>query len=112
MATDPDADRVGIAVRDDRGEIVLLNGNQTASLLVNYMLTAWQEKGKLTGKEYIIKTIVSSYLMDKIAETKGVKCFNTLTGFKYIGEIMTKHPDKVDQFALLLPQLIYHLPEI
>jgi phosphoglucomutase len=90
MATDPDADRVGIAVRDDRGEMVLLNGNQTASLLVNYMLTSWQKQGKLTGKEYIVKTIVSSYLMDKIAASKGVKCFNTLTGFKYIGEIMTK----------------------
>lgn len=90
MATDPDADRVGIAVRDDRGEMVLLNGNQTASLLIRYMLNAWEEKGKLTGKEYIVKTIVSSYLMDKIAASKGVECFNTLTGFKYIGEIMTQ----------------------
>lgn len=90
MATDPDADRVGIAVRDDRGEIVLLNGNQTASLLIRYMLNAWEEEGKLTGKEYIVKTIVSSYLMDKIAASKGVECFNTLTGFKYIGEIMTQ----------------------
>lgn len=90
MATDPDADRVGIAVRDDQGEIVLLNGNQTASLLIRYMLNAWEEEGKLTGKEYIVKTIVSSYLMDKIAASKGVECFNTLTGFKYIGEIMTQ----------------------
>lgn len=90
MATDPDADRVGIAVKDDRGEWVLLNGNQTATLLVHYMLTAWEKNGKLTGKEYIVKTIVTSYLLDKIAASKNVECFNTLTGFKYIGEIMTK----------------------
>ena len=85
MATDPDADRVGIAVKDDRGEWVLLNGNQTATLLVHYMLTAWEKNGKLTGKEYIVKTIVTSYLLDKIAASKNVECFNTLTGFKYIG---------------------------
>lgn len=90
MATDPDADRVGIAVKNDKGDWVLLNGNQTACLLVHYMLTAWEKAGKLTGKEYIVKTIVTSYLTDKIADSKGVKCFNTLTGFKYIGEIMTK----------------------
>ena len=90
MATDPDADRVGIAVKNDKNEFVLLNGNQTGCLLVNYVLSAWEEQGKLTGNEYVIKTIVSSYLMDKIAASKGVECFNTLTGFKYIGEIMTK----------------------
>lgn len=90
MATDPDADRVGIAVKNDRGEFVLLNGNQTGSLLINYMLTVWEEKGKLKGNEYIVKTIVTSYLIDKIAAAKGVQCFNTLTGFKYIGEIMTR----------------------
>lgn len=90
LATDPDADRVGIAAKNDQNEFILINGNQTASLLINYLLTAWQEKGKLTGKEYIVKTIVTSYLLDKIAEDKGVKCYNTLTGFKYIGEVMTK----------------------
>lgn len=90
MATDPDADRVGIAVKDDQGEWVLLNGNQTATLLVHYMLTAWEKSGKLTGKQYIVKTIVTSYLLDKIAASKNVECFNTLTGFKYIGEIMTQ----------------------
>lgn len=90
MATDPDADRVGIAVKNDKGEIVLLNGNQVASQLINYLLSAWEEKGKFTGKEYIVKTIVTSYLIDTIAKDKGVECYNTLTGFKYIGELMTK----------------------
>ena len=90
MATDPDADRVGIAVKNDSGDFVLLNGNQTGTLLIHYMLTAWEKAGKLTEKEYITKTIVTSYLIDKIAASKNVECFNTLTGFKYIGEIMTK----------------------
>ena len=90
MATDPDADRVGIAVRNTEGEVVLLNGNQTASLLVEYMLEAWEKAGKLDGNQYIVKTIVTSYLLDKIAESKGVICYNTLTGFKWIGDVMTK----------------------
>ncbi|MEO1022714.1 MAG: phospho-sugar mutase [Bacteroidota bacterium] len=97
MATDPDADRIGIAVKDDKGEWVLLNGNQTGSLIINYMLKAWKEAGKLTGKEYIVKTIVTSYLMDRIAESYGVTCYNTLTGFKYIGELMTRLEGK-EQF--------------
>ncbi|PSR14145.1 MAG: phosphoglucomutase [Bacteroidetes bacterium] len=90
MATDPDADRVGIAVRDNNGEFILLNGNQTASLLINYVMLAWKNSGKLTGKEYIVKTIVTSYLIDKMAAAKGIECFNTLTGFKWIGKIMTE----------------------
>jgi phosphoglucomutase len=90
MATDPDADRVGIAVKNLKGEFVLLNGNQTGSLIINYMLTAWEQDGKITGNEYIVKTVVTSYLIDRIAKNKGVECFNTLTGFKYIGELMTK----------------------
>lgn len=94
MATDPDADRVGIAVKNDRGEVVLLNGNQVATQLINYLLTAWEEKGKFTGNEYIVKTIVTSYLIDAIAKDKGVECYNTLTGFKYIGELMTQFEGK------------------
>ncbi|RKR85385.1 phosphoglucomutase [Mucilaginibacter gracilis] len=90
LATDPDADRVGIAAKNDQGEWILFNGNQTGSLLINYLLTAWQQHGKLTGKEYIVKTIVTSNLIEAIANAKGVKYFNTLTGFKYIGELMTK----------------------
>jgi phosphoglucomutase len=90
MATDPDGDRVGIAVRDDSGDLILLNGNQTGCLLIQYMLDQWKAHGRLTGKEYIVKTIVTSYLMDRIAEAKGVECFNVLTGFKFIGALMTK----------------------
>jgi phosphoglucomutase len=90
MATDPDADRVGIAVKNMDGEFVLLNGNQTGSLLINYILTAWEQAGKITGNEYIVKTVVTSYIIDRIADARGVECYNTLTGFKYIGELMTK----------------------
>jgi len=90
LATDPDADRVGIAVKNNDGEFELLNGNQTGSLLVNYMLEAWDAEGKFTGNEYIVKTIVTSNLIDKIAEFKNVTCYNTLTGFKFIGQIMTQ----------------------
>jgi len=90
MATDPDADRIGIAVKDTSGDWILLNGNQTACLIINYMLTAWKNANKLTGNQYIVKTVVTSYLIDRIAESYGVECFNTLTGFKYIGELMTK----------------------
>ncbi len=90
LATDPDADRVGIAIRDDRGDLILLNGNQTGSLLLNYMLDQWKEQGRLTGDEYVVKTIVTTYLMDKLAAARGVECFNVLTGFKYIGAIMTE----------------------
>ncbi|SMO51711.1 phospho-sugar mutase [Fodinibius sediminis] len=90
MATDPDADRVGIAVKDHHDDWTLLNGNQTGTLIINYMLDAWQKAGKLTGREYIVKTIVTSYLIDRIADHYNVTCYNTLTGFKYIGELMTR----------------------
>lgn len=90
MATDPDADRVGIAIKNHRNEWVLLNGNQIGALIINYTLTAWHQADKLDGDEYIVKTIVTSYLLDTIAEDYGVECYNTLTGFKYIGELMTK----------------------
>ncbi|WAC40007.1 phospho-sugar mutase [Pedobacter sp. SL55] len=90
LATDPDADRVGIAVKNTDGKFVLLNGNQTGSLLVNYMLTAWQEKGKLTGNEYVVSTIVTTSLIKAICKEKGVEYFDTLTGFKWIGKIMTE----------------------
>jgi phosphoglucomutase len=90
IATDPDADRVGIAVKDSTGKWLLFNGNMTGTLIINYMLTAWKNAGKLTGNEYIVKTIVTSYLIDRIAESYGVECFNTLTGFKYIGELITQ----------------------
>ncbi len=87
MATDPDADRVGIAVRKD-GKLVLLNGNQAASLLIYYLLEKWHENGKLKGKEYIVKTIVTTELIADIANKYGVEYFDVLTGFKYIVHII------------------------
>lgn len=94
MATDPDADRVGIVVRNEKGELELLNGNQTAALLFHYVLGGWKANGRLTGDEYVVKTIVTSYQLDRIAETMGVSCYNVLTGFKYIGDVMTRMEGK------------------
>ena len=89
MATDPDGDRVGIAVRNG-DDFVLLNGNQAASLLINYLLTKWSENGKLTGKEFIVKTIVTSELLFDLAEKYNVEHFDVLTGFKYIADIIKR----------------------
>ena len=91
MATDPDADRMGIAVRDDEGRIVRLNGNQTASMLTYYILTRWKELGKLGPDKYCVKTIVTTDLIADICKSFGVKCYNVLTGFKYIAEIVKEH---------------------
>lgn len=86
MATDPDADRVGVAVKRNDGEWMLLNGNQTASILIYYLLKQWRETGKLTGREYIVKTIVTSELLADMARRNNVKSYDVLTGFKYIGD--------------------------
>lgn len=91
LATDPDADRVGVAVRDNEGRMVLLNGNQTASLLTYYILTRWKELGKLDGRQYIVKTIVTTELLKAIASSFGVKTYDVLTGFKYIAEIVKRN---------------------
>ena len=88
MATDPDADRIGIAVRNKKGEFVLLNGNQTGVLLTHYILSQFKERNKYKGNEYIIKTIVTTDLLDKIAEKYKVKCYNVLTGFKFFAELI------------------------
>jgi len=88
LATDPDADRVGIAVKNLNGEFVLLNGNQTGSLLVYYLIKAWHDAGKLTGKEFIAYTIVTTDLIGEVAKKYGVKYYQTLTGFKYIAEVI------------------------
>ena len=94
MATDPDADRIGIAVRDNEGKMVLLNGNQTASILTYYILRRWSELGKLDGKQYVVKTIVTSELIRAIAEKFGVQVYNVLTGFKWIADIVKKNEGK------------------
>jgi phosphoglucomutase len=94
LATDPDADRVGIAVKNHHGEFQLLNGNQTGSLLIYYMLQAWKEAGKITGREFVAKTIVTTDLIDKMAASFGVECPNTLTGFKYIAAVIREREGK------------------
>ncbi len=95
MASDPDGDRLGIAVRDEKGKMRLLNGNQTATLLTYYLLRRWQEKGKLTGNEYIVKTIVTTDLIGDIAKHFGVKYFDVLTGFKWIADVIRRHEGKM-----------------
>lgn len=93
LATDPDADRVGIAVKDENGEFVLLNGNQTAAILTYYLLRRWHELGKITGKEYIVKTIVTTELLCDIADKYNVKKFDVLTGFKFIADTILNNPE-------------------
>ena len=85
FASDPDADRVGVAVKKPNGEWMLLNGNQTMSVLIYYLLNGWKEQGKLTGNEFIVKTIVTSELPADIAKRLNVKVYDVLTGFKWIG---------------------------
>ena len=94
MASDPDADRVGIAVRNNQNEFVLMNGNQTAAILTYYLLTKWKENGKLDGKQYIVKTIVTTELLKAMADKFGVKYYDVLTGFKYIAEIIRENEGK------------------
>ncbi|MBQ4299146.1 MAG: phospho-sugar mutase, partial [Bacteroidales bacterium] len=94
LATDPDADRLGIAVRDNEGKMVQLTGNQTWSFLTYYILTRWKELGKLDGRQYCVKTIVTSELIAAICKRFGVKCYNVLTGFKYIAEIVKEQEGK------------------
>ncbi|MDR0970937.1 MAG: phospho-sugar mutase [Bacteroidales bacterium] len=86
LATDPDCDRVGIAIKDSKGEFILLNGNQTASLLTYYILLRWKETNRFKGNEYTIKTIVTSELLKKISESFNVKNYDVFTGFKFIAE--------------------------
>ncbi len=89
MATDPDGDRVGIAIRNG-DDFRLMNGNQTATLLIYYLLTKWKENNKLTGKEFIVKTIVTTELLADMARKNEVEYYDVLTGFKYIADII-KH---------------------
>jgi len=90
MASDPDADRVGIAVRDHDGNFKLLNGNQTGALLVYYLLKNWSDKGKLKGNEFIVRTVVTTPLFNDIASDFGVKTYEVLTGFKYIADLIRR----------------------
>lgn len=86
--TDPDSDRIGIGVKDSKGNWVLMNGNQTAVLAFNYMIESRKEKGIARPNDMVVKTIVTTNLIDVIAERNGVKCYNVLTGFKWIAELI------------------------
>lgn len=88
MATDPDSDRVGIAIKNNHNEFVLVNGNQTAVLLAHYQIKNWKNKNLLTGNEYVVKTIVTTDLINRIANKNNVKLYETLTGFKHIAKII------------------------
>ncbi len=94
MGTDPDGDRLGIVIRKKNGKYMLLNGNQTASILIYYLLNEWNKKSLLKGKEYIVKTIVTTELLSSIANYYKVKTYDVLTGFKYIAEIIEKNYGK------------------
>lgn len=94
IGTDPDADRLGVAVRDNDGKLVLLTGNQTASILTYYILRRWHELGKLDETKYCVKTIVTTELMTAICKKYNVKLYNVLTGFKYIADSIRKNEGK------------------
>jgi phosphoglucomutase len=94
MATDPDADRVGVAVRNAQGAYQLLNGNQIGSLLVDYVLSSKKATGTIQNGDYTVKTIVTTQLIADIAQSYGVPCIDVLTGFKFIGEYMTESEGK------------------
>ena len=91
LATDPDSDRLGVALRTGAGDYVLLNGNQTLALLLSYQLTRWAERGEIDGNQYAGKTIVTSQMANAVAEHFGVKCYDCLTGFKYIAKIIREN---------------------
>lgn len=96
LASDPDADRVGAAVKNNEGEWVLLNGNQTALMFVYYLITRWKELGKVQGKEYIVKTIVTTETIKTIADRNGVGFYDVYTGFKWIANVMKQNEGKLN----------------
>ncbi|MGQ7869262.1 phospho-sugar mutase [Sunxiuqinia sp. sy24] len=91
MASDPDADRIGVAVKNDKGEFFIINGNQTALLFIYYLVTRMKEKGALEGNEFIVKTIVSTEKIAEIAQKNGIEFFDVYTGFKYIAEVIREN---------------------
>lgn len=101
IGTDPDCDRVGIMVRDKNGDYRTLTGNQTGALLVEYILRARKESGKLAKDGVVIKTIVTTELAAEIAKSYGIECMSLLTGFKYIGEKMTEFSEKKNHTFLI-----------
>jgi phosphoglucomutase len=94
LGTDPDADRVGIGVKDNEGNWILMNGNQTAVLAFNYMIESRKEKGIAQPNDMVVKTIVTTGMIDVFAERNGVTCYNVLTGFKWIAELIKEKEGK------------------
>jgi len=94
MATDPDADRIGVCTKNDKGEWIIVNGNQTALLFLYYIITQYKKLGKIKGNEYIVKTIVTSELIAEIAKKNNIEYFDCYTGFKFIAEVIRENEDK------------------
>jgi phosphoglucomutase len=94
MATDPDADRMGISIKNEKGEWILVNGNQTALLFIYYLVTRWKELGKIKGNEYVVKTIVTTEIIKQIADVNKIECFDCFTGFKWIAAVMRENEGK------------------
>ncbi|MDR1103051.1 MAG: phospho-sugar mutase, partial [Tannerella sp.] len=94
LASDPDGDRMGVALKNDAGEWTLLNGHQTALLLVYYLIARWKETGRLQGREYIVKTIVTTETIRAVAEQNGVEIHDVYTGFKWIADIIRRQEGK------------------
>ncbi|MDE6754557.1 MAG: phospho-sugar mutase [Muribaculaceae bacterium] len=88
VASDPDSDRIGLVVRDSKGEYQLVNGNQIVMIFLYYIITRNRELGKLNGNEYCVKTIVTTEAIKRIAEKNDVKCYDCFTGFKWIADVM------------------------
>ena len=93
VASDPDADRIGCVIRDTDGEYVLVNGNQIVMILLNYLMTRNAELGKLTGKEYIVKTIVTTETIKSIADANHIRMYDCYTGFKWIASVIRENEE-------------------
>jgi len=94
LASDPDADRLGVAVKNDKGEYIIINGNQTALLFIYYIITKMKESNAFKGNEFVVKTIVSTEKIAEIAAKNGIECFDVFTGFKYIAEVIRENEGK------------------
>ncbi|HAV54401.1 MAG TPA: phosphoglucomutase, partial [Aequorivita sp.] len=93
IGTDPDCDRLGVAVRNDNDKMILLNGNQTMVLMTHFLLEQWQKAGKLNGNQFVASTIVSTPMVEKVAVHFNVKYLEGLTGFKWIAKMIKDYPE-------------------
>ncbi|MCC8019303.1 MAG: phospho-sugar mutase [Rikenellaceae bacterium] len=111
VATDPDADRLAVAMPDGHGNIVLLNGNQTCVLLTYYLCRRWKEKGMLDGNQFIVKTIVTTEMMARVAEGFGIRYYDCLTGFKHIAAIIRENEPRGQKYIGGGEESFGYLPE-